>query len=58
MGRANKNAGFSTHRGSTNPRVTVSANSPKNPLKYDIWVDITTPTAPVWNYWDGSAWQN
>lgn len=58
MGRSQRRAGYGTHRGSTNPRITVSANSPKNPLTNDIWVDITTPTAPVWNYWDGTAWQN
>ena len=58
MGRSQRRAGFSSLRGATNPRITVSANAPKSPVLHDIWVDITTPTAPVWNYWDGTAWQN
>lgn len=58
MGRSQRRAGYGGLRGATNPRITVSANAPTNPQKYDIWVDITTPATPVWNYYDGSAWQN
>jgi len=58
MGRSQRRAGYGNLRGATNPRITVSATAPNDPLTYDIWVDITTPTAPVWNYWDGTAWQN
>lgn len=58
MARSSKRAGYGRQRGSTNPKITVSAIAPSNPNVNDIWVDISTPTAPVWNYWDGSAWQN
>ena len=58
MARASKRAGVGVQRGSTNPKITVSAVAPTQPKKYDIWVDITTPTTPVWNYFDGTAWQS
>lgn len=58
MARASKRAGVGAQRGSVNPKITVSAIAPSLPKKYDIWVDISTPATPVWNYWDGSAWQN
>jgi len=58
MGRASKRAGYGQQRGSINPKITVSVTAPNQPKKYDIWVDITTASAPVWNYYDGSAWQN
>lgn len=58
MGRASKRAGFGVQRGSTNPRISVSSVAPSNPKEKDIWVDISTPTTPVWNYYDGANWQN
>lgn len=58
MARASKRAGYGPQTGSTNPKITVSPVAPNNPKLYDIWVDITTAATPVWNYWDGSAWQN
>ena len=58
MGRASKRAGFGVQRGSINPRITVSNVAPSNPKTNDIWVNTTTPTAPVWNYYDGANWQN
>lgn len=58
MARAGKRAGFGVQRGATNPRITVSDIAPSNPKTYDIWVDITTPATPVWNYYDGANWQN
>ena len=56
--RVTKRPGFGVLRGANNPRITVSDTAPLNPKYGDIWVDVTTPATPVWNYWDGSAWQN
>ena len=56
--RTSKRAGYGVLRGASNPRITVRDTAPINPIYGDIWVDVTTPGTPVWNYWDGSAWQN
>ena len=53
MARASKRAGNGPHRGSINPKITVSAVAPAKPKTNDLWYDTGTSTL---KYYNGSTW--
>jgi hypothetical protein len=51
--RQSKRPGFGILRGASNPPITISFTSPKNPSDYHIWIDMTDNKM---YYFLGSSW--